>query len=235
MLEILFPLRCPVCGDIVVPKGRKVCCGCQEAFVKVKEPRCKKCSKPIQEEEIEYCYDCSKKEFHYIQGGALWIYDHKLRNSIAAFKYGGRREYGAYYTQELIRNFGGWLLKIQPDALIPVPLHKVRQRQRGFNQAAVLALNIGRELAIPVLEGILIRGRNTLPQKELNDRERLANLIKAFQISDGKKTMLESVKKAVLIDDIYTTGSTIEACAMALQKAGVQKIYFLTLCIGKGY
>ena len=119
----------------------------------------------------------------------------------------------------------------QPDALIPVPLHKSRMRKRGFNQAALVAERMGERLGIPVEEKLLIRVKKTSPQKELNDSARRENLKNAFQLC-GNDVKL---KRVVLIDDIYTTGSTLDAAAAALLAAGVEKVYFLSICIGRGF
>ena len=115
-------------------------------------------------------------------------------------------------------------------ALIPVPIHPKRLRTRGFNQAEVLARKLGEALSLPVCAGILERSRNTEPQKELRASERLRNLEKAFCV----RGECELPHSAILIDDIYTTGSTIEACARALKKAGMERVYFFALCIGQG-
>ena len=123
------------------------------------------------------------------------------------------------------------LLSWQPDALIPVPLHKSRMRKRGFNQAALVAERMGERLGIPVEEKLLIRVKKTSPQKELNDSARRENLKNAFQLC-GNDVKL---KRVVLIDDIYTTGSTLDAAAAALLAAGVEKVYFLSICIGRGF
>lgn len=235
MKNLIFPPRCPVCGDIVSPRSSIVCFSCKDVPQQIREPRCKKCSKPILSEEAEFCWDCSEKEFHYVQGAALWVYDDTMRNSIAAFKYGGRKEYGTYYSQQLLRVYGNWMKKIAPDALIPVPLHKSREKRRGFNQAELLAGHLGKAMGVPVLGDVLVRDKKTKPQKELNDKERLKNLKQAFAVKAEKEGILDTLNKVILVDDIYTTGSTIEACTEVLKKAGVNNIYFLTLCIGKGF
>lgn len=158
-----------------------------------------------------------------------------MRQSIAGFKYGGRREYGTFYAAELAAHYGAFIKRLGPDVLIPVPVHRSRKRMRGYNQAEVLAYELEKLLHIPVLSEVLIRTRKTVPQKELDDKERLFNLSKAFAVDDKYKSRLLPVNKAIIIDDIYTTGSTIEACSRILKKEGVNKVYFLVLCIGKGF
>ena len=114
--------------------------------------------------------------------------------------------------------------------IIPVPLHRRRQRRRGYNQAAILAEELGKLVHIPVNEKAIFRIRNTRPQKELDDAQRAGNLKGAFAVAGQKK-----VKPVVLvIDDIYTTGSTIQRVAKMLKTAGAEKVYFLTISIGQG-
>lgn len=118
-----------------------------------------------------------------------------------------------------------------PDALVPIPLHKTRKRKRGFNQAQLLAEKLGEILEIPVEKRILERTKKTGPQKELNDVQRRANLKNAFQVRQNDVRL----KRIVLVDDIYTTGSTIDAAAAVLLEHGAEKVYFLTICIGRGF
>lgn len=235
LCDLIFPRRCPICGEIVDGKENLACPSCKEGLQVIGEPRCKKCSKPIENVEREYCYDCSRREFHFERGYALWVYDNQMKQSISAFKYLGRREYVDFYTDELLKYYREIIKKISPDAFVPVPLHRSKQRKRGFNQAELLANGIGRELKIPVLSQVLCRNKKTLPQKELNDRDRLKNLFQAFSLSPNQKNSLINLNKIILVDDIYTTGSTIEACSRVLKRAGVKEVYFISLCIGRGF
>ena len=154
-----------------------------------------------------------------------------MQKSIAYFKFQNRREYARAYAEEIQKYLGEKLLRWNVDCMVPVPIYKKKQISRGFNQAEVLAWEVSRLIGIPVDTELLKRIRKTLPQKELNDEERRKNLINAFQI--GKKGV--KYKKIILVDDIYTTGSTIDACSKVLKASGIQEIYFLSLCIGTGY
>lgn len=151
------------------------------------------------------------------------------------FKYKSCKEYVDYYVEEVVKHLGKEIMTIRPDVLIPVPVHNSRKRQRGYNQAELLATAIGRRLQIEVRRDILIRILNTKPQKELDNKDRIKNLEKAFAVSEKYVGQLSKFHKLMLIDDIYTTGSTIEACTKVLQKAGAVEIYFITLCIGQGF
>ncbi|MGF7141937.1 ComF family protein [Anaerotaenia torta] len=236
LLDYLYPVRCPVCDEIVLPKGQRICKECREKLVYIREPRCKGCSKPIEYEEQEYCSDCRRKTFHYDGGYAVWVYNEAMRTSVAGFKYRGRKEYAVFYIRELVRLYGERIRKLSPDAIVPVPLHRSKYRERGYNQAEVLARGIGRELQLPVYSRLLVRDRKTLPQKKLSDKERRRNLTEAFRVGGHPSGKSPSVpERILLVDDIYTTGSTVDACSRILKAHGAKEVYFIVLCIGKGY
>lgn len=231
LLSLVYPRRCPVCHGIVVPKGEMICIPCRKRLRPISEPRCKKCSKPLGKEEQEYCYDCAKGKHCYEEGIALYPYDKVMQKSIAYFKFQNRREYARAYAEEIEKCLGERLLRWGADCFVPIPVHRKKQISRGFNQAELLAREVSRLLGVPVDADLLVRVRKTLPQKELNDEERRKNLINAFQI--GKKGV--KYKRIILVDDIYTTGSTVDACARVLKASGIQEVYFFSLCIGTGY
>lgn len=118
-----------------------------------------------------------------------------------------------------------------PDLIMPVPLHKKRRRKRGYNQAGVLGRRLGRLLGIRVDDKSLLRRVYTDPQKKLGRLERKKNLRNAFALKESFKP----VPVVLLVDDIYTTGNTIDAVSEVLKKKGVEKVYFLTISIGQGY
>ena len=130
----------------------------------------------------------------------------------------------------MARHLGDTVRRWHPDALVPVPLHRTRQAVRGYNQAAALAEALGRELGIPVENRLIRRVRKTVPQKLLRRQMRQNNLKRAFKISKN----VVKLNTIIIIDDIYTTGSTVDAVTAVLQEAGIRQVYFITLAIGKG-
>jgi ComF family protein len=236
ILDIIYPIRCPICGEIVIPKGRRICTCCKEKLPYIDEPRCMKCSKPMELEEKEYCSDCERKQYHFDKGFAVWVYSDDLRHSIAEFKYHNKKEYGRFYFGEMIRIYGHSIQKLSPDVVVPVPLHRSKYLERGYNQADILAKGIGKALGLPVLSQLLVRNKKTLPQKNLSDKERLRNLQEAFVINEKLFCYLRGkINSVLLVDDIYTTGSTIETCTNVLKSNGIDQVYFLVSCIGKGF
>ncbi len=228
LLQLLFPRRCPVCDEIVRPFGAKICPACAPKLRKVKEPWCMKCGKKLQGEK-EYCADCRRTRHRYTRGRILYEYD-SAAASIYRFKYGERQEYAQYFGEEMGRSLGAFIREAAPDALVPIPLHKKRLQKRGYNQALLLAKALGACTGIPVADKILIRVKNTAPLKRQNPEERQNNLKKAFKITQNDVKL----KTIIIIDDIYTTGSTIDEAASVLQGAGIGRIYFIALAGGAG-
>ena len=222
--EMIYPGRCPVCDD-AVGYGRGLICGeCSEDLKPITEPYCMKCGKPVRNEAFRMCRECSTKAdtYEYVRGRALYEYDGALKDSLYRFKYGGRREYARFYAERMANVMGEQIIGWKPQALIPIPVHRSRLRQRGYNQAAVLAKELSKIISVPVREDILIRSEKTRVQKELSADERRNNLKKALKIAHFDVKL----KNIVLIDDIYTTGSTINAAASCLRDAGADNIYY---------
>lgn len=228
LLDIIFPRRCPVCGEVVAFGGELAHEKCRARLRYISEPVCLKCGKPILDFGEALCEDCARRRHQYDAGRAVWIYDGTMRRSIAAFKYHGRREYADFYAEQMWAVLEGWLSALRADVVIPVPLNPKKQRMRGYNQAALLAGRIAKKLNCPMDERYLRRTSWTEPQKELSPIQRYMNLKKAFHVSEDAN----KYDRVLLVDDIYTTGSTIDACAAVLRSAGVQRVYFASLCIG---
>ncbi len=193
-----------------------------------------KCGKPLADDR-EFCTDCMKKETSFICGRAVFVYNKYIKKSIQEFKYHGRVEYAEFYARKMSEVYGDWIKSISPDALIPVPIHINRQLKRGYNQSVIIADILGKLTGIQVIHNLLVRSKDTIPQKELSDSERKDNLHGAFDIVKESLELYQNVKCVIIIDDIYTTGSTIEECSYALGYAHIENIYFLCTCIGKGY
>ena len=230
ILKLLWPEICPFCGK-VYRKG--ICPACKTKLEKlsISQPCCMKCGKPIERQEQEYCHDCENTKHYFDRGKALWIHKPPVSHSIYQFKYHNQRAFGKYYADELSKRFETVICEWNPDLIIPIPLHFQRKIKRGYNQSFIIAKELGKIIHIPVNEKILKRIRYTNPQKKLDHSRRRRNLYNAFAVAD----IPVGIKKVLLIDDIYTTGNTINESARKLKEAGVEKVFFLTVSIGQGY
>lgn len=230
IVDILYPPRCPLCDEVLFP-GQSTCVGCAKEVKLMCEPVCKKCGKALTDERREFCTDCGKKKHFYCQGKAVFAYEGKIKSSMYRFKYANKREYAAFYAEEAAYLYENWVREKQIEAIVPVPMYFFKKRRRGYNQAEVFAKQLGKKLNIPVDNKLVKRIRNTVPQKELNDVQRKSNLKNAFQLA----TDIVKYKQILLVDDIYTTGSTIDEISGVLLNAGVKNIYYICISIGSGY
>ncbi|MBE5868244.1 MAG: ComF family protein [Lachnospiraceae bacterium] len=203
-------------------------------------PRCPLCDEPVERGRTGFCKECSgkwKPEVHFISGeghkfaeGAFLCKYEEAALAMYRFKYGGRREYGKVFGRQMACEMKYLLQEWGADGIVPIPLHPRRIRKRGYNQAQVLASALGEQAGIPVYTNLLERCRDTAPQKELNALERQNNLKKAFKIykNDVKLSTI------IIVDDIYTTGTTVDEAASVLLAGSVKKVYVLTLASGMG-
>ena len=238
-ITMVYPRHCPVCDKVLksvefrdgrLVTGRLIHDDCNRKVRRIRGNTCAKCGKLLEssEKDREYCTDCIKMHHVFDRGFSIFEY-RSISGSIYRFKYMGRQEYAAFYAKEAGRLLGTRLAKLGIDAIIPVPMYRDKENSRGYNQAEVLAKNLSKELDIPLYSDVIIRNRNTLPMKQLDVRGRRNNLKKAFNIARNDVKF----KCILIIDDIYTTGSTIDEIAHEFRIVGVTKIYFLSLAIGQ--
>lgn len=227
--KLLWPEVCPFCGRA---SHRGICLKCREQLEKltIREPRCMQCGRPVRYMEQEYCHDCVQTRHSYDQGCSLWLHRKPVSGSIYQFKYRNQRRYSVHYAEEMKKEYGQQIRDWRIRLIIPIPLHRKRMQSRGYNQAQLVAELLGNIMDIPTDSVSLRRRKNTIPQKELGKQERARNMEGAFALADS----FEPVSTVLLIDDIYTTGSTLDAAAGILKRGGVQKVYFLTISIGQG-
>lgn len=175
---------------------------------------------------------------------------------MAAFKYKNRRVLADFFAIEACRCYTDWFRNMGIEAIVPVPIHKNKQKKRGYNQAALLGSRLAYILNLSCYPDLLIRSADTLPQKQLSPQARLNNLRKAFRLNPRydkmsdqggspsvihrfpvhtafpHKEMPDKLTTVLLVDDIYTTGATMEACTRILHEGGIPKVYVFSVCIG---
>ena len=198
MSDIFYPRRCPVCQKILKDQKRMICPQCETMLHPIGHPRCFKCGKPV--EKGEFCRDCQKRKHMFEQGRGIFVYDSSMRRSVTRYKYYGCREYGDFYAKAMYRYAKMELREWKPDLIVPVPVHRSKERMRGFNQAAYLAERISRYTGIPADMGLVQKNIKTKSQKKLNALQRRKNLEKAFCVTGDVRG-----KDILVIDDVYTT------------------------------
>ncbi len=230
VLDCFFPRHCPVCDELV-PYGTLIHKECEKKLVPLSGPVCMVCGRELASPREELCDRCRRGPRPFDKGRALLLYNDTAMTSMSAVKYKNKREYLDFYAAAMGCRFARFVKDEAPDVLIPVPIHPARRRIRGFNQAEELASRLFREWNIPVETGLLLRVKNTDPLKGMGAAERKEHLKEAFAISPHFPPN-DIPHRVLLIDDIYTTGTTIEACASVLKTDGVKHVSFLTICMG---
>lgn len=232
MLNWLYPERCPVCLRIVTPKGAMLHPECKSKLDIIKQPVCFKCGMPLSEEEKEYCAVCElQKNRGWDRGRSVFLYHGELGTALRIVKTDGRAEFVRFFAKQMKENQQNFICQMKPDCIVPVPLHRSKQRKRGFNQAELLAKALGEETGLPV-RLLLKKVKKTKEQKSLNKTQRMKNVADAFAIEE--EIIGENIPSSVLLlDDVCTTGSTLTACARVLKARGVGVVSFLTVCVAE--
>ncbi len=212
----LLAQDCLLCG--AASKSSLLCPRCADDLPRLQQPNCPRCALPTPNGEI--CGRCLAESPHYDGTVALYRYDFPVDRLIQAFKYSHRLALGAYFGQQL----AALLNDIQADTIIPLPLHRERLRERGFNQALELARPVGAASGIAIDTRSCVRTRNTPAQAELPWKERSKNIRGAFHCSSDL-----SGKQVVLIDDVMTTGASLNECARTLKLHGAIDVRLLVV------
>jgi len=229
LMDVIFPRTCPVCNE-VLPSGNYICRDCLDKLSFIREPYCEKCGKRILTKEQRYCYDCAHRQRSIVKARAMLDYDEVSQKIMTGIKYKNKKEHAQVIGKLMALRLGEEVLSWDVDCIVPVPVHKRRSLERGYNQAKLLADALGAELDIPVEPDVLIRTKPTAAMKTLGATERRKELENAFQIGQ----IPSGIKRILLIDDIYTTGSTLDVCANILYEAGIET-YAICACAGSDY
>jgi ComF family protein len=229
-LEILYPTSCVFCGSLKVGTDR-ICTSCRRKIRVPREPLCKKCGKPILHPEEEYCRDCSRRKAAFESGRSLWIHRPPVSDAVYRFKYHNCRCYAEVFAWEMWQRFEWQIYRWEIDVILPVPIHRSRRRKRGYNQAELLAKELSELSRIPVDTQTLVRVRKTDAQKNVRAGKRVQNLKGAFACISTEKRY----QNVLVVDDIYTTGSTMQTIAEVLKEKGIKNVYFMTISIGQDF
>jgi len=226
---IFFPSDCELCSRLLEsPEEKIVCRACLKSLRPRRTSFCLCCGKFFDDSgEPHFCRECVLKRPAFSLHRSCGQYMGSLKDIIILFKYRGFRVLGkdlaSFAVTALGREESLWW---DVDCLIPVPLFPKKERQRGFNQAAILAQELALRKNVRFLEGQLIKVKNTSPQTSLEAAERHKNLKGAFDVIPNHNI---AGKTVLIVDDVYTTGSTLQECSLALMKAGALEVRALTI------
>ncbi len=217
-LDLLYPPRCALCGR----GGALLCPACLGALPRAEGRRCDVCWLPLGPDRA--CRACGEHPPAFSRLRSPFRYADDVRRLVHAFKYGGQSSLAPLLARPLAECYSAQ--RLEADVVVPVPLTGRRRRQRGFNQAALVGCELGRSLGLPTVEA-LRRRRFPGPQAgSASAEERRRNVEGAFVVADARRV---AGRRALLVDDVATTGATLDACARALLEAGVAEALALTL------
>ncbi len=221
LLDIIYPPRCVSCGTT----NAWLCPSCAGQIAFITEPICERCGTVLPDPLKPSCRQCQHNPLQYIEAirSAAYFENNPIRPAIHLLKYRNHKAVAATLGQILADTCQRYHLRA--DIIVPVPLHLSRLRERGYNQGELLARELGALLGLPVDAHTLQRARATQSQMKLGAAERRQNVVGAF--SCGRNTL--AGQRVLLIDDVCTTGSTLDACAEALKEAGVASVWGVTL------
>jgi ComF family protein len=226
LASLLYPPACTICAT-AVSDGEYLCEACDDKITRIVPPFCEKCSEPFigAITGTFHCANCANRKIHFDAAIAAYRSRGIVRRVILDFKYGRQTHLRHLIGEWLCAAFRDPRLCGRPfDVAIPVPLHPARQRDRGFNQAELLADFMGRRMSIPT-QSALERTRYTTTQTAFDRTERIANLRNAFRLR--KKADVRGLR-VLLVDDVLTTGSTLSECARILKAAGAGSVHAVT-------
>ena len=228
VLDLLFPTVCITCGAILQEQSRfPFCPSCTEGIRTIRPPLCPRCGIPFATGEQDHlCGECLARGRPYAVARSFGFYEKTLLTAIHLFKYQGKIGVGEVLGR-MMADYAAtqWDMGIF-SLIVPVPLHRKRLRQRGFNQALVLAREVAKRFSRPLEFMALQRKLFTVPQVGLGREERLANVYRAFTV---RKPQRISGRRILLVDDVTTTGSTVGECATVLMHADAESVAVLTL------
>ena len=222
LLDAILPPLCLGCGEIVASPGA-LCAQCWPRFSFIAAPHCERCGVPFADDmgQDALCTECLTRPPRFRRARAVLIYDDRSRRVVLPLKHGDRTD--------MARACGAWMaragaeLLAEADALVPVPLHWRRLWARRFNQSAMLAAAISAESGVPIAAGALKRVKPTVQQVGLSRSERTLNVQGAFRVPAESKAAVAG-RRLVLVDDVLTSGATVDGCARALLRAGAANV-----------
>ena len=229
---VVFPSGCRLCDALLTRADRlPVCSACLQSFAQLPAEVCEKCGQPwslvaAEEEASPVCRECRERGFAFDAARSLGVYEGGLAKAIVLLKYEELEPLGAWFAKGLAEIVRGLPEKFAPELIVPVPLHRTRQKERGFNQVDLFGKPLARRLGVPYRPILLTRKRPRPEKQLLHFDERWAAVRGAFAIREGGRV---DNFRILLLDDVMTSGATLDACSRALRDAGAKSVAGLTI------
>jgi ComF family protein len=224
--DLLFPPHCLGCNRrLDFSRPPLFCSACNDDLAVIGSPRCRCCGIPFVSGADHLCGACLTGHYAFDLARSLLHYRPPASDLIRSLKFNGNLA-GITSLNALIMRAHLLDAFVEPEIILPVPLHARRLRERGFNQALVIAKGCLPDWKNAIESGLLLRHHPTIPQSELNGKERRNNLKNVFSLADPSRV---AGGKVLLVDDVFTTGSTVNECSRVLRKAGAERIEVFTL------
>jgi len=223
LLDFIFPNHCYICSLHLESSRRFVCQNCLESMPVLAEPICPVCKKFRSSLRPEHTCRTNLQSVY-----SVWTYSELAGILIHKFKYEGKTALGVMLAKKLAAELKKNDFLSAMDVIIPVPLYPARKRERGFNQAEIIAKELAETYGLALWTETLRRAKNTRDQTLLSAQQRQENVRNAFRTSDGTELLGQNV---LLVDDVVTTGATLNECARTLGEAGVKQVWACTLAV----
>jgi ComF family protein len=231
LVTVFFPAGCRICERLLTGASRvPICEECLASFVAMPKTVCEVCGRPLaafamKEGETPLCSACGNKTYAFDRARSLAVYDGALVQAILLLKFEQIEPLGAWFAERLAELVGAEGDKLAAD-VVPVPLHRQRERERGYNQAALVSKPLAKRLGLAHKAVLLMRTRARPDKRILTLEERWESVRGAFATRPGSQVDNLGV---LLVDDVLTTGATLDACARALREAGAKSVVGLTV------
>ena len=232
LVSIFFPAPCRICERLLVRAGRvPICEDCLDSFTPIPEQACEICGQPLESfhpDTIEplRCPHCNPPTYAFARARSLAIYQNQLVRALLMLKYQRIEPLARWFAARMAKLVRGGGEAFEADIVVPVPLHRSRERVRGYNQAALLAKPLAKALRLPYRPVLLVRTRQRPEKTVLSLEERWEAVRGAFATRPGSQV---DKLRVLLVDDVLTTGATLDACARALLDSGAKSVVGLTV------
>lgn len=232
LVSVIFPADCRICSELLADSRRvPICPKCLASFERIPSAICQICGCPLfglrqNEDQPRLCPACQNKTYGFDCARSFAIYQGPLVRAILLLKFEQIEPLGAWFAERLVEVLSGERDRFAADVVVPVPLHRQRERERGYNQAALISRPLAKRLRLPHKALLLMRTKARPDKRILTLEERWESVRGAFATRPGSRV---DNLRVLLVDDVLTTGATLDACAQALRDAGAKSVVGLTM------